>query len=38
MEKDIVLLLTGFIVGAMNAIAGGGMLVGFPLPTLPAQS
>jgi uncharacterized protein len=31
MEKDIVLLLTGFIVGAMNAIAGGGMLVGFPV-------
>jgi uncharacterized membrane protein YfcA len=31
MEKDIVLLLAGFIVGAMNAIAGGGMLVGFPI-------
>ena len=31
MEKDIVLLVAGFIVGAMNAIAGGGMLVGFPL-------
>jgi len=31
MEKDIVLLLAGFIVGAMNAIAGGGMLVGFPV-------
>jgi len=31
MEKDIVLLLTGFVVGAMNAIAGGGMLVGFPM-------
>ena len=31
MEKDVVLLVAGFIVGAMNAIAGGGMLVGFPL-------
>jgi uncharacterized membrane protein YfcA len=31
MEKDIVLLLAGFIVGAMNAIAGGGMLIGFPV-------
>jgi uncharacterized membrane protein YfcA len=29
--KDIALLLAGFIVGAMNAIAGGGMLVGFPV-------
>lgn len=31
MEKDIILLLAGFIVGAMNAIAGGGMLIGFPV-------
>jgi len=31
MEKDIALLLTGLIVGAMNAIAGGGMLIGFPV-------
>lgn len=31
MEKDIVLLIAGFVVGAMNAIAGGGMLVGFPI-------
>ena len=31
MEKDIFLLLVGFVVGAMNAIAGGGMLVGFPI-------
>jgi uncharacterized membrane protein YfcA len=31
MEKDIVLLLAGFVVGVMNAIAGGGMLVGFPV-------
>lgn len=30
MQKDIVLLLAGFVVGAMNAIAGGGMLIGFP--------
>lgn len=30
MEKDIALLLTGVVVGAMNAIAGGGMLLGFP--------
>lgn len=28
---DIIYLLTGFVVGAMNAIAGGGMLVGFPV-------
>lgn len=31
MEKDIVLLLAGAVVGSMNAIAGGGMLVGFPV-------
>ncbi|HSX05240.1 MAG TPA: sulfite exporter TauE/SafE family protein [Candidatus Saccharimonadales bacterium] len=31
MEKDIALILVGFVVGAMNAIAGGGMLVGFPV-------
>lgn len=31
MEKDIILLLAGFVVGTMNAIAGGGMLVGFPV-------
>jgi hypothetical protein len=31
MEKDIVLIAAGFIVGIMNAIAGGGMLIGFPL-------
>lgn len=31
MLKDIALLLVGFVVGAMNAIAGGGMLVGFPV-------
>lgn len=29
--NDIIYLLTGFIVGAMNAIAGGGMLIGFPI-------
>jgi uncharacterized protein len=27
---DIILFLVGIVVGAMNAIAGGGMLVGFP--------
>jgi len=31
MLKDIILLATGFVVGAMNAIAGGGMLLGFPV-------
>ena len=31
MEKDIIILLVGIIVGAMNAIAGGGMLIGFPV-------
>jgi uncharacterized membrane protein YfcA len=31
MEKDILLLAVGLIVGAMNAIAGGGMLIGFPV-------
>lgn len=30
MEKDSLLVLAGFVVGAMNAIAGGGMLIGFP--------
>jgi uncharacterized membrane protein YfcA len=29
--KDILLFLTGIFVGGMNAIAGGGMLVGFPV-------
>jgi uncharacterized membrane protein YfcA len=28
---DVILLLAGLIVGAMNAIAGGGMLIGFPI-------
>jgi uncharacterized membrane protein YfcA len=28
---DLILLAVGVIVGAMNAIAGGGMLVGFPV-------
>ena len=31
MEKDIIILFVGMIVGAMNAIAGGGMLIGFPV-------
>lgn len=28
---DILLFLTGVVVGGMNAVAGGGMLVGFPV-------
>lgn len=28
---DLILLVAGFVVGSMNAIAGGGMLVGFPI-------
>lgn len=28
---DIILFLVGIVVGAMNAIAGGGMLLGFPV-------
>ncbi len=28
---DAILFLTGLVVGSMNAIAGGGMLVGFPV-------
>ncbi len=31
MLKDVLLFLTGIIVGGMNAIAGGGMLIGFPI-------
>jgi uncharacterized membrane protein YfcA len=31
MEKDILLFLAGIVVGGMNAIAGGGMLIGFPI-------
>ncbi len=31
MERDIIILLVGMVVGAMNAIAGGGMLIGFPV-------
>lgn len=31
MLTDIILLLVGILVGIMNAIAGGGMLVGFPV-------
>lgn len=30
MEKDILLFLAGLVVGVMNAVAGGGMLIGFP--------
>lgn len=31
MLKDIILFLVGAIVGGMNAVAGGGMLLGFPV-------
>ena len=31
MLQDILLLFAGFIVGGMNAIAGGGMLLGLPV-------
>jgi uncharacterized membrane protein YfcA len=31
MTKDIILFLVGIVVGGMNAIAGGGMLLGFPV-------
>lgn len=38
MIKEILLLLTGVIVGGMNAIAGGGMLLGFPVLLLAGLS
>lgn len=28
---ELILFLTGIVVGAMNAVAGGGMLIGFPM-------
>jgi uncharacterized membrane protein YfcA len=31
MLHDIILFLVGIIIGTMNSIAGGGMLIGFPL-------
>lgn len=31
MLKDVLLFLVGMLVGGMNAIAGGGMLIGFPV-------
>lgn len=31
MVQDILLFLVGIVVGSMNAIAGGGMLLGFPV-------
>ena len=31
MLKDIILFLVGIVTGGMNAIAGGGMLLGFPV-------
>ncbi|MEO7364108.1 MAG: sulfite exporter TauE/SafE family protein [Candidatus Saccharimonadales bacterium] len=31
MITDILLVLTGIVVGVMNGVAGGGMLIGFPI-------
>ncbi len=31
MIHDSILFLVGIVVGVMNAVAGGGMLVGFPV-------
>ena len=31
MIKDLILVLTGIIVGGMNSVAGGGSLIGFPV-------
>lgn len=31
MFRDVALFLTGIVVGGMNSIAGGGMLIGFPV-------
>jgi len=31
MVHDLILFFSGIIVGAMNAVAGGGMLIGFPI-------
>ena len=31
MENNVILLLVGVVVGVMNAVAGGGMLVGLPI-------
>jgi uncharacterized membrane protein YfcA len=28
---EIILIITGIVIGAMNAIAGGGLLIGFPV-------
>ena len=28
---DLILFLTGIVIGSMNAVAGGGMLIGFPI-------
>jgi uncharacterized membrane protein YfcA len=36
--KEILLFLTGIVVGIMNAIAGGGMLLGFPVLLLAGLS
>ncbi len=34
MQNDILIFLVGVLIGAMNSIAGGGMLVGFPVLTM----
>lgn len=31
MQNDILIFLVGVVIGAMNAVAGGGMLIGFPM-------
>lgn len=31
MTQDLILFVAGLVVGSMNAIAGGGMLIGFPV-------
>ena len=42
--REIILFVTGIVVGSMNAVAGGGMLIGFPvllalgLPALAANA
>ncbi|MBP9853147.1 sulfite exporter TauE/SafE family protein [Candidatus Saccharibacteria bacterium] len=34
MQNDIIIFIIGVIVGGMNSIAGGGMLIGFPVLTM----
>ncbi|MEI9914407.1 MAG: hypothetical protein WDN66_05565 [Candidatus Saccharibacteria bacterium] len=33
-EKALVIVVTGALVGMVNSIAGGGMLIGFPVFTI----